>query len=101
MRKRKPWLIVAKSERVSLDGDEAEADELFGLRLIVPDHWVVAYLLVAVDRLMWPNGNIIYKQSNIAADTLFYDIVDEDEEEGRALRKEPCGTPVFIAREKR
>ena len=50
----------------------------------------LAYLLVAVDRLMWPNGNIICIQSNIAADTLFYDVVDEDEEEGttedRALR---------------
>ena len=39
-------------------------------------------MLVAVDRLMGPNGNIICVQSNITTDTLFYDVVDEDEEEG-------------------
>ena len=38
VRKREAWLVVAKAER-SLDGDEDEAVELFGLRLIVPDHW--------------------------------------------------------------
>ena len=50
----------------------------------------LAYLLAAVDRLVWPNGNIIRIQSNIAADILFYDVVDKGEEEGatadRALR---------------
>ena len=38
----------------------------------------LAYLLVAVDRLMWPNSYIICIQSNITTDTLFYDVFDED-----------------------